>query len=176
MESNEMIKKNKGESQLNLQSLFSLQKQLDDRIMKEHHLTGQNVVAEKMLALQVELGELANETRCFKYWSVKPPAPQDVILEEYVDGIHFILSIGLDCGYTSVNVQMEATKTQIVTLFQQVFDDITKFNQSQSQETYKQLFQTYLQLGQALGFSEKNIEKAYLQKNEVNHQRQDEGY
>ncbi len=45
------------------------------------------------LALTIELAELANETRCFKYWSSKGPSEREVILEEFVDSIHFLLSL-----------------------------------------------------------------------------------
>ena len=54
---------------MNLSKLFKIQKQLDDRIVKEKKLEGQNLLNKKILALQVELGELANEWRGFKFWS-----------------------------------------------------------------------------------------------------------
>jgi dimeric dUTPase (all-alpha-NTP-PPase superfamily) len=41
------------------------------------------------------MGELANEVRCFKFWSYKLPSEEKVILEEYVDGIHFITSLAI---------------------------------------------------------------------------------
>ena len=78
---------------MNLQKLFQMQNTLDKRIQAEHHLEGVPLLHKKILSLQVELGELANETRCFKFWSTKKPSSNDVILEEYVDCLHFILSI-----------------------------------------------------------------------------------
>jgi dimeric dUTPase (all-alpha-NTP-PPase superfamily) len=55
---------------LNLNKLFELQAKLDERIYKEHPVQeGEDRLAKKILALQVELGELANEWRGFKYWS-----------------------------------------------------------------------------------------------------------
>ena len=44
----------------------------------------------------MEFGEFANATRCFKYWSNKPSEAQDIVLDEYVDGLHFFLSLGID--------------------------------------------------------------------------------
>ena len=44
------------------------------------------------MALLVER-ELANETRSFKFWSTKGPSANEIILEEYVDSIHFLLSL-----------------------------------------------------------------------------------
>jgi dimeric dUTPase (all-alpha-NTP-PPase superfamily) len=55
---------------MNLQKLFELQRKLDEHIEKEHpRQEGEDRLAKKILALQVELGELANEWRGFKYWS-----------------------------------------------------------------------------------------------------------
>ncbi|MEX2104164.1 MAG: dUTP diphosphatase, partial [Bacilli bacterium] len=49
---------------MNLQFLFHIQKNLDDRIIEEHGLIREHLLSHKLLALLVELGELANETRC----------------------------------------------------------------------------------------------------------------
>ncbi len=78
--------------------LLNMQNELDRHIESEHGLQNADLVDKKILALLVELGELANETRCFKFWSKKAPSEQEVILEEYVDGIHFILSLGIEIG------------------------------------------------------------------------------
>ena len=61
-----------------------------------------------MLALLVEIGELANETRSFKFWSVKPASEKKIILEEFVDGIHFILSLGIECGFHKQPLELKA--------------------------------------------------------------------
>ena len=84
---------------MNLQKLFAMQDILDQKIRKEHGLERADLFNDKILALYVEVAELANETRCFKYWSHKPSSPREVILEEYVDGFHFLLSLGLECGF-----------------------------------------------------------------------------
>lgn len=69
--------------------LFDMQKELDTYIETNHNVKQAELLDKKILALLVEVGELANETRCFKFWSKKKPSERDVIIEEYVDGIHF---------------------------------------------------------------------------------------
>ncbi|MGG4002815.1 dUTP diphosphatase, partial [Geobacillus stearothermophilus] len=83
---------------MNWPLFYDMQRALDERIETEHGLMEEDLFARKQLAFLVELGELANETRCFKFWSIKPPAPAERVLEEYVDGLHFLLSLGLECG------------------------------------------------------------------------------
>ncbi|EGL83223.1 dUTPase [Caldalkalibacillus thermarum TA2.A1] len=162
---------------VNLKPLFEIQRALDEKIIAKHGLYQQNLIPKKILALQVELGELANESRCFKFWSVKPPSPREVILEEYVDALHFVLSIGLEKGYDQVvRVQKRQTEVPEVEAFRQVFDCITRFAETEDSQAYQALFQSVLDLGNRLGFSWEEIEQAYKKKNEVNHLRQEQGY
>src|SRR5690625_3998787 len=70
---------------LNLERLFELQKELDDRIVKEKGLEGKDLLPQKILALQVELGELANEWRGFKFWS-EDQEPRYETIEAYIHG------------------------------------------------------------------------------------------
>ncbi|ANB58421.1 dUTPase family protein [Anoxybacillus sp. B7M1] len=161
---------------MNVQMLYSLQRQLDERIETQHGLQHENLVDRKVLALLVELGELANETRCFKFWSVKPPAPQDKILEEYVDGLHFILSLGLECGFDFTADDRVSETRSLVEQFLFVFQAAHQFYEAKSLASYQHLFAEYLRLGNQLGFSLEQMEQAYRKKNEINHERQNQNY
>ncbi|MDP4088623.1 MAG: dUTP diphosphatase [Bacillota bacterium] len=161
---------------MNLEKLFALQKELDLRIRSEHNLQSHNLIQMKILALQVEIGELANETRCFKYWSEKQPSPKEVILEEYVDCLHFILSIGLEKEFSDVNFELKEMDNSLTEQFLNLYIDLNDFVICQTSEQYITLFEDFLSLGISMGFSDKDIEGAYLAKNTINHQRQNSGY
>ena len=161
---------------MNLKELFRIQKELDYKILMEHKLEGVNLIAPKILALQVELGELANETRCFKYWSKKKPSEKPVILEEYVDCLHFILSIGLEKGYLSITTELDLLEGTLVEQFQRVYTEISRFEAEGLEKQYIGLWESFMALGRGLGFTFVEIEEAYLFKNEINHKRQAEGY
>jgi dimeric dUTPase (all-alpha-NTP-PPase superfamily) len=167
-----------GGETMDLSILYSLQRQLDERIEKQHGLQGEDLFDKKVLALLVEIGELANETRCFKFWSVKPSSPQEKVLEEYVDGLHFILSLGLECGFmrSSSPQQTNGNGAQLVERFLRVFWAVDEFRKTKSQQSYDHLLTEYLQLGEQLGFSFTQIEQAYIRKNKVNHERQNQNY
>lgn len=156
--------------------MFDIQRQLDDIICKNHNLYNKDLVPAKILALEVELGELANETRCFKFWSNKGPSSKEVILEEYVDGLHFLLSIGLDEGFDRAEFHIKDNPRDLVQQFQEIFRKSCNFYQTLKEEDYIELFEGFLSLGQKLGFTWEEIEEAYLLKNQVNHQRQADGY
>ncbi|MBG9590070.1 dUTP diphosphatase [Cytobacillus firmus] len=163
---------------MNYQQLFQMQKGLDSHIESNHGLEEADLFDRKILALLVELGELANETRCFKFWSLKPSSPQETVLEEFVDGIHFILSLGIECGFDGekdFTVPVEKT-VSVNGQFLSVYEAIGKFRATRSLTDYIELIAVYLQLGEMLGFNSSHIEKAYIDKNEVNYKRQAEGY
>ncbi|QPA60667.1 dUTP diphosphatase [Lysinibacillus sphaericus] len=213
---------------MNLTKLFETQAKLDEHIMQQHpELQGQNNLDWKLLALQVELGECANEWRGFKKWS-KNQEPrtkvehlcvqcdgdgqasylnlidQEVyeecedckgtgkigesnpLLEEYVDCLHFILSVGID-----LQVQHDYTvhfikddEESIIDLFAECYafaGDLYWNNKNggtitESQNDYKVLLIHFNQLGGKLGFKWDEVEDAYYAKNKVNHERQNAGY
>ena len=163
---------------MNTITLFKMQKALDSHIESQHGLEHENLFDRKVLALLVEIGELANETRCFKFWSVKSSSGTDIILEEFVDGIHFILSLGIECGYQDIEsvTPNRNPKTDTSNQFLSIYESVQKFRNSRQKDDYVQLFESYMELALLLGLNEEQIEQAYIKKNEVNYDRQRKGY
>ncbi|EON71511.1 dUTP diphosphatase [Lysinibacillus sphaericus] len=161
---------------MNLQQLFIMQKELDEFIEKTQKVE-HDVFKEKGLALMVELAELANETRCFKFWSTKGPSARDVILEEYVDSIHFILSLGLLKGYTTIEKwPVIEEKRDLTETFLMTQDYILAFIGQPTEDKYLAIWQCYGLLAYNLGFTFEDVVSAYIEKNEENYNRQRNGY
>ncbi|MDR3214852.1 MAG: dUTP diphosphatase [Bacilli bacterium] len=158
-----------------LTSLVAYQNTLDERILNKHHLSRQKTINERILAFLVELGEFANETRCFKYWSCKEASAKDVILEEYVDGVHFLISLGIDCQIDFV-FTIENSENNLTKLLLDVFNKTALLVNDISKDNIEQLFVSYLKIAYSKDISEDEIIKAYLKKNEINHQRQENNY
>ncbi|MBS4173772.1 dUTP diphosphatase [Bacillus sp. FJAT-49736] len=163
---------------MELMEWFQMQKQLDQYIEMENHLENEDLFDRKVLALLVEIGELANETRCFKFWSKKGPSEQNIILEEFVDGVHFILSIGIELGFENRNIFLhkQNNKEDLNSLFLRVYERIIKLKGTKSEEDFTMLLQDFFQLGMNLGFSIEDVQQAYIAKNEINYKRQKQGY
>ncbi len=201
---------------MNLQPLFETQKKLDERIVKEKDLEGVALLDKKILALQVELGELANEWRGFKFWSENQKPNTDVcdfcdgnktvyavnrelnistpvkdcpvcrgsgkrdvnpLLEEYVDCLHFILSIGNDIGMSSVTwPTTELVNYTTLDSFDTTFYQIAQFSNHRTSLFYGNILTIFIHLGKRLGFTWQQIEQSYYEKNKVNHERQSNGY
>lgn len=161
---------------MNWEQLFQMQRQLDTYIQNNHQLVANELFDRKVLALLVEIGELANETRCFKFWSKKAASEENVILEEYVDGLHFILSLGIDQGLEMDVVTISSIDGDTTSLFLELYQSVQTFRAETNEANYRYLFGVFIRLGQVLGFSEKAIMQAYIDKNEVNFERQDQNY
>ena len=194
---------------MNLQKLFEMQAKLDADITAHHPVQeGENRLEKKVLALLVELGECAQEWRGFKFWS-NDQEPRLIeceecggdkikglyddeecfcdnakhpLLEEYVDCLHFILSIGND-----LNFEYEEFLDRNFTIdggINRVFVGVSN-SVSEILSNYKTDFGRYylydalrqfMKLGRLLGFTEEQIEQAYYDKNKVNFERQEQGY
>lgn len=161
---------------MELTTLFKRQKELDEYIEQKHDLKSRDLFDEKILALFVEISELANETRCFKFWSLKEPSPKQVILEEYVDGIHFLLSLGLSRNLTPEKAEPFEQEITTTALFNQMYRAIDYFKDQQDEQTFLIVFELYLKLARQLGFTDNDILNAYHDKNNVNFKRQDDNY
>ncbi|EAZ84675.1 MULTISPECIES: dUTP diphosphatase [Lysinibacillus] len=161
---------------MNIQQLFMMQKELDDFIEQTQNIQ-QDVFQEKGLALMVELAELANETRCFKFWSTKGPSAREVILEEYVDSIHFILSLGLLKNYTTIEKwPVIEEQRHLTATFLETQGAILAFIQQPTEDRYLAIWQCYGLLAYNLGFTFEDVVRAYIEKNEENYNRQRTGY
>ncbi|WP_409251581.1 dUTP diphosphatase [Bacillus sp. SCS-153A] len=162
---------------MNINELFEMQRELDSFIEKEHGLEERDLFHEKILALLVEVGELANETRCFKFWSTKPSSEKDTILEEFVDGVHFILSLGIYLGIRHFELrEANYIEKDVTKQFIEIYNSINGLLSKKSVTEYDQLVHQYFYLGELLGFTQEDVVRAYRQKNEVNYKRQQEGY
>jgi dimeric dUTPase (all-alpha-NTP-PPase superfamily) len=204
---------------MNLKHLFELQRKLDEHIVKEKGLEGQDLLPKKILALQVELGELANEWRGFKFWSEdQEPRIKDYkqmkckwcngsgddgtgvcpdcrssgdvykeynpLLEEYVDVVHFTLSVGLEIEIKHEIFPEPINYGDAVIQFNELFGQISYFASVLNRENeweeveseYERIWSLLFGLAGLLGFTWEQVEQSYLEKNKINHQRQESGY
>lgn len=160
-----------------LTKIFNLQRNLDKHIHSEHHVNYEKIHTELKLALIVELSETANEIRSFKFWSYKPSSAKPIVIEEYADGLHFINSL---CIYYKVKPSFEIktkpkfkNKKDITKAFINLFKSAAEISNPKQAKAW---YAKYLEFGFRLGFSFKDITKAYEAKCKINHQRQDQKY
>jgi dimeric dUTPase (all-alpha-NTP-PPase superfamily) len=164
---------------MNLAPLFEKQRELDELINEERGFDNKSIF-KKVLALQVEIGELANEfPEVFKFWSNKRNNREKGLIE-FIDCIHFLLGIGLDLGFHAEYKPSLSHEKRPLESFLILFERASCFHVHTGRANkffwYAEVFDSCLALGKSLGFTWKEIEQAYMDKNKVNHDRQDSGY
>lgn len=160
---------------MKFKELFLIQRELDAYIENNRGIH-KDVFIEKGLALTVELAELANETRCFKYWSSKGPSTRDILLEEFVDSIHFLLSLGNEKDFAIEEWPETQKEVDLTEWFLKTQQSILAYIQYPEVDKYCIVWQNYSVLAYNLGFSLEDILAAYFSKNEKNYERQRTGY
>lgn len=163
-----------------LQSLLDRQRELDGHIAKKQNFDMSEVFDRKLLAFVTEIAEMLNEHKGIKYWKVDR-TPTDRVLEEYVDGLHFILSIGNDINFDEFYYVQVPADVDWVDVTLTVIDSIGGIRQTiRAQQSpvmmYGRMLAHYLRLGELFGFSAEQVLEAYADKNAINYERQRVGY
>lgn len=182
-----------------------------------------------IFAALCEVGEMANEWGHFKIWKSsrnenrEAPCPKchgfgilgtencpycengkvNPLREEYVDVLHFVVSIalGLELEPEKVmDIEFHPTSKEesyewFLTLYellikakqhldivmertiqQPLLDEEVEILNQQGQQIALELLTTFFYLGYSLGFADEEIEAAYFAKHQINHIRQQENY
>lgn len=157
--------------------LLKKQGELDELIHQNHHVTYETTKTKRLLAYLVELGELANATKAFKFWSLKPSESRERLLDEYADGLHFLLSLVLAYRYELPVINLETEDEFDVTeSFIACYQSMASFSKTQSKADLFTAFTDFIALGQALSFTKEDVFAAYENKLVVNYQRQKDHY
>lgn len=159
-----------------LKKMYEAQEELDARIQEEHDVTYANTRLKRILALLVELGELANETRCFKFWSLKGMSKKEIVLDEFADGLHFFLSLGITLKCQVEKIEVETTSNDLTEIFLSLYQKVSLLVDDFSSDNYFEAFKLFLSIILTLGYSSEDIYDAYFKKLQVNYDRQDHKY
>ena len=141
--------------------VFTANKELDE--MFNVTFPDNEMVKKNKLELLVEIGELANETRYFKYWSNKP-MDMELVKGEYADCIiitlYFfnVMNISLDEEFAEID------KYDKVDIFARLYKLSSDFYYNDDKELIKEIFATIINLGYMIGFNDEIIIEACMTK------------
>jgi dimeric dUTPase (all-alpha-NTP-PPase superfamily) len=161
---------------LHLSDIRQLQSELDEQIMTNHKVTRPQTQTRRILALLVEIGELANETRCFKFWSFKKASEKEVLLEELGDCVHFTISLGIDLKDDASEMAFVSREASLSEQFIAWMDEVSRLKTSFNLEQYRIVLSYIGSVALAMGFEAQDVYDFYVKKNEINHHRQQNNY
>ena len=161
-----------------LHELLEMQRVLDNAILKERGNVYSEEIAEKTkIALFVELGELMNEVpTAFKHWKKTAKDNREAALVEYVDALHFALSLTNHTVQKGKYVDDYEKYNDLVHLDYSWILYLTMYECCSSEANFKMMLGYLFILGNKLGFTWDEIYKAYKAKNQVNYERLANGY
>ncbi len=161
---------------IELKPLINEQAKLDAHIQSQHQVTYANTRDKRILALLVEIGEMINETKTFKFWSKKPSAEKPIILDEYADGLHFLLSLSIEVQSQKTNYEIQPLQVTLTQATILVFQHVSELSKHWHVKHLESAFQAYLNLIPLLGFTADDVVQAYFKKLGVNYTRQQNAY
>ena len=163
-----------------IKEIRELQKELDIRIRENNDIPlNVDLSLEKYLALKTELFEFVNEIESFKYW--KKSKGKEHILEEACDTLHFIMSLAID---NDVEVNLEHIKYEEENLNNCEINESLGIMDAMISDAYAEKEWELLSVVLLLmlivlnkcGYNSDELYQAYIEKNKVNHERQDKQY
>ncbi len=153
------------------------QKELDAFIKENAEIKSeQQYWEDRIIALLVELGEVSNEIRFFKFWSKKPASDKEVIIDELVDCLHFAFSLGNSLGNDQWVIGFDDMKRPINIIYFELVEKISKLVYEKDLILFRSVLAKLAEIAWYLGYTMEDIVEAYDKKNKINYERQNNGY
>ena len=147
------------------ENYYQTNKKLDEEFNSKYQESEPELYEKNCIELLVEIGEFINETKCFKYWSIKTPN-KEKMLEELADCLNMIfyfyslLNLNItDFTYTKIEKNRLKQINYIYNLSTNLFNHL-------NEPDIKNIFVNLLDFAYSLDISEEEL----LEKLEEKHQ------
>ena len=150
-----------------LEEIYKQSKYIDTLFSQQYNIKSSENIRKYTLELLVELGELANETRCFKFWSNKGPSEKEVILEEYIDCLFILLYF---CNILSISLEEEFPLSQnlnMVDTFLLLYSLGVEFSKTLDKNVLKRLVVELFHLKDLLNFTIEDLQEETYKKKRI---------
>lgn len=141
---------------------------LDEIYIQRYKENEKQFFEKNCISLLVELGEFTNETRCFKYWSIKKPN-RELMLEELADCIIFSLQLIQfeDEEIDFTNFPIAKPIDDPIILLNELFLMGSCLMHNEDKMLFRQVFVSLVQLGNLFEFTDQEIIDACYKKIEI---------
>lgn len=152
-----------------LSEVYIKNKELDKIFIDKYEHIDKDMYKKNKIELLVEIGELANETKCFKYWTTKSPN-KELVLFEYADCIIMTL-----CLYNYLNLELEDIEFNKIEdpcdNFAYLYKLCSEFYFNDNKEILKEILFNLINLGELLNITHEEIVSNTLKKIELDTKR-----
>jgi len=117
---------------------------------------------QKILSFLHDLGEVAQESRCYLFWEKDEPINHEALLEHYLEGLTMLMSIGYELRIDSIKNHTEIPQNiSIDALFLKIYHSILNVQSHYSSDDYQNTIDDYFTLGFKLGIHIEDILNNY---------------
>ena len=157
--------------------IYDKNKKLDDIFMNKYINNESKFYEKNCLELIVELCELANESKCFKYWTVKKP-DKNLVLEEFADCLLMVLYMFNTYNVDSVSTVDVDNACDILEEFNILIRMCTNLmDRNNIHEMFlKEIFTRLMHIGRLLELSDDEIIETCYKKIKKNEERLNSDY
>ena len=155
-----------GGNMVELKNIYKVTKHLDEEFAS-YYTNNEEIVRKNRLELLVELGELANETRCFKYWSTKQVGEKEKVLGEYIDCLFMTLYFS---NITDISLDEEFPSSlngDIIDTFLSLNKFASNISTIPKKDEVKKVLVELDHLAKLLNFTIDDLERAAKRKSEI---------
>lgn len=145
--------------------VYSNNKKLDEIFIKKYK-SDKSLFDKNCIELMVEINEFVNETKVFKYWTIKEPE-KNKMLEEYADVITMILTFYREHELEIKDVYPKISELNILNIIMELYRKVYKFWQHDDPEILEEIFYYTLHIGSLFNFQEEEILDAIENKQKI---------
>lgn len=139
--------------------IYKNNRRLDEIFYEKYSEIEPDYFRKNAIEFLVELGEFVNETKCFKYWSIKKPNKEDV-LEEFADTITMCLYFLGDLDSTLDDIPEHIESNDVLEVLNYLFNKGSYIMIDYNELLMKDIFSNLLYVGKLLDLKEEEIIKA----------------
>ena len=143
---------------ISIEYLYKLEKEINSYFLRKYDYSKKPLFIQQVLELMCESMELANETKCFKYWRPNDVVDIEKMSKEYADCI--MITLGF-CDIANVDISKVklSEENDVVTQFIELGKDASKIKPRLNKNLLLEILGRLLKLSILLGFTEEDIKK-----------------
>lgn len=137
-----------------------------DNIFLEKYSSDKLIYEKNCIEFLVELGEFINETKCFKYWTIKTPNKEKV-LDEYADCITMNLTVLKAVNGSLNNLPKPKKVNNILELLNYIYSKVVLIYNNKDESLIKDILSNILDIRNYIGITEEELYNACHKKQDI---------
>lgn len=158
-----------------LKKIYERNKELDHIFMKKYEAQEPLYFEKNCIEFLVEFGEFVNETKCFKYWTIKKPKMEDVY-EELADCITMILTMYYVLKIDITDLKEHHKSTNVLEVINHIYSQGSKLMTKLNEDLVKDILANLFYLAELLELDKEEIYRVLTYKQDKVEERLNSDY